>query len=233
MKMKPILIVKIVLDFVMIVLFLLLMSYHLLPNATHEWIGASVFVLFIVHNVLNFRWYKNLFRGKYTINRIIDTIINFILWIAMIGCIISAMIISGHVFAFLNLSAARLGRALHLASTVWAFILTSIHFGIHLKMFIVMAKKIANPSEKSALIIKWISRAFTLAICAFGAYIFITRRLWEEMFLLTEFKWFDFDKNILVYIIENISLLTMFTAIGYYGKKIIIKSSRRTSKGEI
>ena len=63
--------VKIAVDVAMAVLFLLLMGYHLFENFQHEWIGASVFVLFIAHNVLNWRWYKNLFKGRYNTARIL------------------------------------------------------------------------------------------------------------------------------------------------------------------
>lgn len=225
MKMKPVLIVKIAIDLCMTVLLLLLMSYHLLPDAAHEWIGASVFVLFLAHNILNLRWYRNLFKGKYTAVRIMQTTVNFLLWVAMIGCIVSALIISGHVFAFLNFSSARFGRALHLSATVWAFILMSFHLGLHLQMFIGIAKKIAKPSDKAAIILKWVFRAVAAAICAFGLYVFITRSMWEELFLLTEFKWFDYEKSLLVYMLENTAMLTLFAAIGHYLKKAMQKLS--------
>lgn len=225
MKMKPVLIVKIAIDLCMTVLLLLLMSYHLLPDAAHEWIGASVFVLFLAHNILNLRWYRNLFKGKYTAVRIMQTTVNFLLWVAMIGCIVSALIISGHVFAFLNFSSARFGRALHLSATVWAFILMSFHLGLHLQMFIGMAKKIAKPSDKAAIILKWVLRAVAAAVCAFGLYVFITRSMWEELFLLTEFKWFDYEKSLLVYMLENTAMLTLFAAIGHYSKKVMQKLS--------
>lgn len=50
-------IIKIAVDVAMFVLFLLLMEYHLLPDVAHEWLGISVFILFIAHNALNYKWY--------------------------------------------------------------------------------------------------------------------------------------------------------------------------------
>ena len=55
-------IIKIAVDVAMFVLFLLLMEYHLLPEATHEWLGIAVFILFIAHNALNYKWYAVLFK---------------------------------------------------------------------------------------------------------------------------------------------------------------------------
>ena len=86
-------IIKITVDAAMFVLFLLLMEYHLLPSVAHEWLGISVFVLFIAHNALNYKWYAVLFKGKYTAIRIVQTVVNFLLWVAMICCIISSILV--------------------------------------------------------------------------------------------------------------------------------------------
>lgn len=230
MNLKPVLIVKIAVDLCMTVLLLLLMCYHLLPDAAHEWIGASIFALFLAHNLLNWRWYRNLFRRKYTPVRILQTAINFLLFAAMISCIVSALVISGHVFAFLNLSAARFGRALHLSATVWAFILMSFHLGLHWQMLIGMAKKIAKPSDAAAVILKWVFRAVAVAICAFGLYVFMTRSMWEELFLLTEFKWFDYEKSLFVFFLENLCMLVPFAAAGHYLKMLFRKLSACSRK---
>ena len=64
--MKPSVIFKRSIDIVMYVLFLLLMGQCVLRGAAHEWLGIAVGVLFVLHNVLNYRWYKALFKGKYT-----------------------------------------------------------------------------------------------------------------------------------------------------------------------
>lgn len=90
--MKPKTIIKILLDAAMFVLFLLLMERHLIPGAQHEWLGISVGVLFLVHNAFNCKWYAALFKGKYGALRIVQTAVNFLLWIAMLGCMISGIL---------------------------------------------------------------------------------------------------------------------------------------------
>lgn len=231
--MKPVFIIKIFVDICMSALFLLLISYHLLDDAPHEWIGAAVFLLFSAHNILNYRWYKNLFKGKYTAVRLMQTETNLLLWVTMLGCIVSSLCISGHVFAFLDLDAARMGRSLHLVATVWAFILVSIHLGLHWQMFIGMSKKVFKVQGNAAVIFRWTARVIVLAISASALYIFITRKMWEEMFFLTEFKWFDYEKTLLVYLLENVCLMTMFGAVGHYSKKLISRITIKKQKKEI
>ena len=77
MCVKPKMKVKIGIDFLMTVLLLLLMAYQIIGQELHEWLGAGMLILFLLHNILNIRWYGNLFRGKYTILRLMQTIINF------------------------------------------------------------------------------------------------------------------------------------------------------------
>ena len=60
---------KIIVDLGMTVLLMLLMAFELIGRTAHEWIGAGMFVLFILHHILNLKWSKNLFHGKYSAYR--------------------------------------------------------------------------------------------------------------------------------------------------------------------
>ncbi len=51
--MKPKMIVKIGVDIGMIIALLCLMSYEMVGQAAHEWLGIGMFVLFIFHHLLN------------------------------------------------------------------------------------------------------------------------------------------------------------------------------------
>ena len=66
------LIVKIGIDLCMTVSLLLLMPYSLLGETAHEWIGMAMFLLFIVHHVLNRRWLASMTRGRYTPLRMVQ-----------------------------------------------------------------------------------------------------------------------------------------------------------------
>ena len=97
--MKPSVIFKRSIDIVMYVLFLLLMGQCVLRGAAHEWLGIAVGVLFVLHNVLNYRWYKALFKGKYTALRAVQTAVNFLLMLAVLDCAVSGVLISQHLFS--------------------------------------------------------------------------------------------------------------------------------------
>lgn len=229
--MKAMRIVRICLNAVMFVLFLLLMEQHLITDAAHEWLGITLFILFLIHNAINYKWYVALFKGKYNTNRIVLTVIDFLLWIAMIGCIVSSLIISVTVFSGLNLRGTAFGRALHLIATAWAFVLMALHLGLHWAWFVGMAKHI-KINAILGTVFKWVFRIAVLAVCVYGLYVFINRAFYEELFLLTQFKAYDYEANTFVYLLETAAMAITFVGIAYYLKKLCLFLSRRHKEAE-
>jgi len=106
----------------------------------------------------------------------------------------------------------------------------ALHLGWHWAHFVGWAKKTATPTNTIALILQWLFRAIVLGICAYGLYNFIIRSLWEEMFLMTEFKMFDYDKSVFLYFVESLSIMIIFTSISYYLKKGILQLNKIKQK---
>ena len=75
---------KMALDRLMVVLLPLLMAYSLIGEELHEWLGASMFLLFLGHHALNRRWYRSLAKGKWTARRLFRTFVNAALLLCMI-----------------------------------------------------------------------------------------------------------------------------------------------------
>lgn len=123
---------KMGIDFLMTVLLLCLMAYQITGQELHEWFGAGMLLLFLAHNLLNIRWYGNLFKGKYRPSRIIQTIVNLSVLIAMLCLGFSGIVMSRHVFAALPLNGPlATARSMHMAASYWGFVLMSIHLGMH------------------------------------------------------------------------------------------------------
>ena len=74
MKLK----IKMGIDLLMTALLLCLMAYQVTGQKLHEWFGTGMLVLFLLHNILNVQWYGSLFKGKYTLLRTMQMLINII-----------------------------------------------------------------------------------------------------------------------------------------------------------
>ncbi len=126
----------------------------------------------------------------------------------------------GKGFCFLNLGGARIGRTLHLVSTAWVFVLMSLHLGLHLAPF-------ANKLKKHRQFL-WTGQIIAVLLAAYGVYVFVDRAFYEELFYLTEFKFFDTDKSAALYFFETIAMSAAFATLSYYGKKLLQMKSRQT-----
>lgn len=205
--------VKLIVDIVMYLVFVALMQEQLWSQELHECLGIVLLALCIAHNILNFRWYQSFFKGKYTATRITLATINIALLAAMLCCMVSSVLVSGKIFAFLNLGGARFGRTLHLVSTAWVFVLMSLHLGFHLPLLIKKLKK-----RRSLL---WIGHILAVLLAACGVYVFISRAFYEELFYLSEFKFFDTDTSAVLYFFETIAMSFPFAFLSYYWRRLL------------
>lgn len=143
MKRKQI--VKIAVDIAMTVVLLLLMTYELIGQVSHELLGIIMFVLFILHHILNSRWTKNLIKGKFTALRTQQTVLVVLVLFSMAGSIFSGVMLSHHIFSFLpSGNGLSFARNLHMLSAYWGFVFMSLHLGFHWNMMMGTAKRLTK-----------------------------------------------------------------------------------------
>lgn len=138
-------IVKIAVDIAMTAVLLLLMTYELIGQVFHELLGIIMFVLFILHHILNSRWIKNLIRGEYTALRTLQTVLVVSVLLSMAGSIFSGVVLSRHIFSFLPFgNGLSFARNMHMLSAYWGFVFMSLHLGFHWNMMMGMAKRLTK-----------------------------------------------------------------------------------------
>lgn len=221
--MKPKMIMKICIDIAMTVILLLLMGYEKIGQEAHEWIGIAIFVMFIAHHILNHRWSRNLFKGKYTALRILQISLVILVLLSMIGSMVSGIILSRHALSFLGINSGRaFARNLHMLSAYWGFVFISLHLGIHWGMIMGIARKLVKkPSE----VRKWILCAAAALIAGYGVYAFIERNIGSYMLLQNQFVFFDFEEPFMLFLFDYIAVMGLFTVAGYYLSKLLSKLS--------
>ncbi|MCM1532810.1 MAG: DUF4405 domain-containing protein [Ruminococcus flavefaciens] len=229
MKVKQI--IRICTDVAMTVLFLLVMAYHITGNGVHEWLGISLFVLFLLHHALNIRWYTSLFKGKWTVIRAFQTILNLLLTVDMLLIMLSGIMLSREVFGFLHIiKGTMLARRMHMVTTAWGYLLMAMHLGYHWGMVIGMSRKmlakIVKRPIKASRTGQVISGIIAAGLSAYGVYAFIRRSLWERMFLLVEYAFFDFYEPPVFFFMDYVAILILFAAIAYYLIKCMLLISK-------
>ncbi len=214
---------QILLDAIMIGMLPIIMAYELVGKSTHEWLGLAMFIIFILHNILNYRWYKNILKGRYSCTRIILLIVNMLLFVCMIGLMISGIILSNHVFVFLSIhNRISLARIVHLLASYWGFVLMSIHLGLNLGIMINIVNSMFH--LKDSKIIVWILRIVSTMVVIYGIHTFVHQSIIDYMFLVNQFVFFDRERPIILFFIDYLSIMGMIVCIVYsisnYFKKV-------------
>lgn len=210
--------VKIILDIVMTVTLLFLMAFQVTGVEYHEWIGAGMLIMFLLHNGLNFKWYQNIWKGKYSLQRGIRVIVNILVLLAILLTSYSGIVLSRYVFAFLPLEGGMsTARALHLAGSYWSFVLMSIHLGMHWSM---VAGRL---NDKKKYI--WLLRVLAGALAVYGAFLFGSGSIFANMFLQNEFAILDLETPGVIIILQNLAMMITWAFVGHYMTKGMIKKN--------
>jgi hypothetical protein len=218
--MKPAMRLKLAVDLLMTLIMMVLFAHHITGGLVHEWLGTGMFALFIIHNVWNINWYKNLMKGAYPPFRILQTVINLLLLICMICLMTSGIIMSGYVFAFLNISGSvSFARELHLAASHWAYILMFLHLGLHWGMITKKTNFLGlgfllrkTPSNIRTVIL----RIIALLIAVYGVYAFIRHSFGVYLFLISMYKFYDYAQPKVLYFADCFAMTGLFVYIGHY-----------------
>ncbi|MBD5535215.1 MAG: DUF4405 domain-containing protein [Lachnospiraceae bacterium] len=206
-------------DVLMTAALLFLMGYQFWGEKAHEWVGAGIFVLFAAHHILNFGWYKNLFRGKYTAFRIFQMSIDMLTLLSMAVLVYSSVVLSRYVFAFLPIeSGLVLARRLHILGSYWGFLLMSLHLGLHWNMVLGSLKGKRKSDTRSRKAILFIAG---LLVALYGGWVFVKRDFATYLFLKSEFVFLDYEEPKIFFYLEYLSLIGMCIFISHYAGKLL------------
>lgn len=230
--MKPKMKIKMGIDVSLTVLLLLLMAYQITGQELHEWFGAGMLVLFLLHNILNIRWYGNLFKGKYTLLRVTQVIINFSVLLSMLCLGFSGIVLSRHIFAGLPIQGPMAtARTMHLAASYWGFVLMSIHLGFHWSMVLGLFRRLWSRKKTPAAFV-WLMRFIAIFIAGYGAYCFHKENILSYMFLKQEFVFFDFEQSAVFVFAEYTAMMGLWIFISFYAVKGLRKITSQSRRKE-
>ena len=228
--MKPILKLKIAVDAAMSLSMLLLMTYGLVGEAAHEWIGMGMFVLFVAHHVLNRRWLVSVRKGRYTPLRTVQTALAGLIFLCMVGSMVSGIVLSRHVFAFLPKHGGyELAGRLHILCAFWGFMLMSLHLGLHWNILLTMARKHLRPNKLRT----WALRIAGYSFAAYGALAFVRRDVGLYLLLKSHFVFLDYSEPLVLFLLDYLAVMGLFVAFGFLlsrglrGDGIMGKTTRR------
>lgn len=171
----------------------------------------------------------SLFKGRYTALRVLQVIVDALVLCAMLGLMVSGVILSREVFAFLPIQGGTaFARVLHMLSAYWGFVLMAAHLGLHWGMLLGTAQRFGTVQGSN----KFRSLLLTLlggGIALYGAVVLVRRGLPAYLFAQAEFVFLDYGESKVLFYLDYLAMMGTFTFLAHYATKLL-KNVKRNQK---
>lgn len=202
---------KLAVDLAMAVLFLVCLGFRLTVETTHEWAGMALFALFGAHTWFNWNWYRNLFKGRCTFRRVVNTAVNLCLLGLMVLLLIGGLM-NAHLLRFLELTGGMQYREWHTFAAYWGMVLIGIHTGLHWRIITGAIHKmtghaLTRPAAGSPL------RLIGLALACLGVWASFDRELGAKLFLGFGFDYWDPERPAALFYVSAFSIICLYVFV--------------------
>lgn len=205
-----------VLNIMMTGLLLVVMNYRYIENSSHEIGGVILALLFILHNVLNWRWYGYFLKGKQNPRRVLLTLTNLLLIVAMGTVFVTGGLISVTVFATLGIRSSSLfTHELHQGSAYASLILAAVHLGLHWEMLVAKCKNWLHIDGASR---RWsiMSRSVSIIVITYGIYASFVNHIGDNLLMRHSFAGWGAEISLWGFLLDYFAIIGCYVGITYY-----------------
>lgn len=200
-------------------LLLLGLSYWWLGNTAHEVAGTAMFLLLIVHNAFNRRWYGKLAKARPEPRNLFNISVTFALLAVMLALLVTSLLISEALPPILPIQGGFTARQIHTLAAYWALMIVSIHLGLRWPMIIGVARHslgIGKASVARTVLLR--CTVFLLAL--HGAWSAWQIGLGAKLSMQMTLDWWDFGSSVLGFFVHCIAVSALVVSAAYYGGNI-------------
>jgi hypothetical protein len=212
---SPLFLILLVLDFTAAGLLLVALAYWWLNNTSHELIGTSMFILLVSHNVFNRRWWGRLPKAAHGRQSLVTIVSNISIALAISALLVTSVMISRSVFAFLPVSGGSTAREIHILAAYWAFILAAVHLGLHWSMIMAVAGRLLRVGPADAIRTAAL-RGVAGAIAACGIRSMVVMGIGDRLIGQPSIDFWDFQESTIGFFLHHIAILGAWVCAAHY-----------------
>jgi hypothetical protein len=205
-------------DFIAAGLLLIGLSYRWLGNTVHEVAGTAMFLLVIVHNVFNRRWYGTISRERREARSLIDVTITALLLIAMLALLVTSVLISNTLSGFVSSYGGFTIRQIHTLAAYWALVVLAVHLGLRWPMIMGVGRNLFGISKSSA-VRSFVLRLIAVIIAIHGVWSSFELGLGTKLAMRMTLDWWNFEDSVVGFFIHCIAIAGLYMFLTYYAMK--------------
>jgi Domain of unknown function (DUF4405) len=218
---------RLVFDLIAAGLLLIGLAYWWLGNTVHEIAGTGMFLLVIVHNVFNRRWYGRISQSRREAHGSFNVGITFVLLVAMLALLVTSVLISNTLSGFMSAYGGFTVRQIHTLAAYWVLVIVSIHLGLRWPMIMGVARTlfgIANASVVRTLAL----RAAAVVIAVLGIWSSFELSLGTKLAMQVTLDWWNFEESVAGFFVHCIAIAGLSMVMTYYAVRWLQRRKRRT-----
>jgi hypothetical protein len=196
------------------VLLLLALAYWWQGNLVHEIAGTLMFALLVGHNLINRRWYGTLARPRPPLRTIVTIVSNLSLLATMLFLLVTSVLASQSLFAFLPLPSFSV-RELHVLAAFWVLVIFAVHLGLHWPIVMGAVRGVLGIKGTSAAR-TWTLRAVTAAIAAYGVHSSFVMMMGSKLLNRPTLDMWDFSQAAQQFFAHYGSIVGLYAALAHY-----------------
>lgn len=224
--MKPLFLVRLILDFIAASLLLATYAYNGLGNIAHEVIGSAMFALLITHNIFNRRWYARIVKRREA-RGTISKVITLSLLFTMLSLLVTSVIISQTVFSFLPVATSFTARQAHTLVAYGALLFVALHLGLQWSMIMGLVRGRLGLEANNRLR-SWILRVLALGIAAYGVHSLLALNVGSKLLMQVAMGFTDFQVSSPVLLAQHSAVVGLGVCLSHYALKLL-SVRRRTA----
>jgi hypothetical protein len=229
---NPVFLLRLAFDLTAASLLLIGLAYWWLGNAVHELAGTAMFLLLLVHNVFNRRWYGNVPKTPREPRGLFNVGVTFLLLIGMLALLITSVLVSNTLSTFMSPFGGFTARQIHVLAGYWVLIIVSIHLGLRWPLLMGVARKlfgISRPSAARTLVL----RMLAAAIAIHGVWSSFALGVGTRLAMQTTLDWWNFEDAVAGFFVHCLAIVGLYIAVTYYAMKWTQHLSRNAMPAKV
>jgi len=224
---SPLFLSRLVFDFIAASLLLIGLAYWWLGNTVHELVGTGMFLLLIVHNVFNRRWYGTISRTRREARGLINIATTLLLLTAMLALLVTSVMISETLSGFMSPFGGFTVRQIHTVAAYWALVAVAVHLGLRWPTIMGVARSLFGISGPSA-VRTFALRAIAAAIAVHGVWSSFVLGLGSKLSMQMTLDWWNFEESVAGFFLHCIAVAGLHMGLTYHAMRWIRHRRRRT-----
>ncbi|MER8825187.1 DUF4405 domain-containing protein [Mesorhizobium sp. M0938] len=110
-----------------------------------------MFLLLIVHNLFNRRWYGTIPKARREARGLFNIVVTFLLMLAMLALLVTSVSISNALSGVMSAYGGFTVRQIHTLAAYWVLLIVSVHLGLRWPMLMGVARKLTGISQPNAI----------------------------------------------------------------------------------